>query len=616
MTGIFEEETIQDYLTRFDEICDLTPKDDRSSVWCFELNENDLCKEQQKLADLILENNNDDPEDFYLGCLVFYGYRLGAITLNGKNECFTRQGGYRDKAILKYDTDDLLEYEIEESDDESSVSRLIQWIIDPESNLEIAESVIRKMAVPMINNLSKVTPPGKRGCCKLVLPPVSKDIEISDWKSLFGDLAADEMQIDIYNYGQLVNISDDERHYFFIHQTDGESEYVIISAYELIRGHNTCIGSLAFELFSDGTFNDYDLHDFKETTISINNRLKRYEKKEEPKIVNTWHYVESKYPVSKGLPSFLATKTVSFYREMFRVRDISSMSESRIREAIKDVFKPNEALQADEVCARLLKENNLYNIALGDMAYVVNALQKNNCFVPVLIGTKKHYKLGTMSEKVFDADMTKLKSVPANYATITWRLKNPNRTVKPYFYLDRKKNTLNEIIESIVSHFEHCTTGAVAEELLYIYKNGEDPSALFAVKVFYYLSKLDTIEIESRNEPITSFENVDNVSYTEMDKSKLKLPEKKQKVKSQVTQSNSIFKPEKPINKRKDVAIEYMGFSVRTYNCLSRAGIRTAGDISQKTLSELCKVRNLGKNGVEEVIKKLRSQGLYLRQGK
>ena len=148
MIDYFDEDTIQDYLNMFDSIVNLIPKENQSSVWGFDISENALCEQQQTLANLILGNPEKDSDCLNMGCLIFYGYRLGTINLNGKNECFTRQGGYRDKAILKYDTDDLLEYEVDESDDESSVSRLIGWIINPESNLEIADSVIRKMVVP------------------------------------------------------------------------------------------------------------------------------------------------------------------------------------------------------------------------------------------------------------------------------------------------------------------------------------------------------------------------------------------------------------------------------------------------------------------------------------
>ncbi len=61
--------------------------------------------------------------------------------------------------------------------------------------------------------------------------------------------------------------------------------------------------------------------------------------------------------------------------------------------------------------------------------------------------------------------------------------------------------------------------------------------------------------------------------------------------------------------------IEEMGFSVRTYNCLRRAGINTVGDLLNITQSDLIKVRNLGQNSFKEVISKLNDMGFSLKPG-
>lgn len=59
--------------------------------------------------------------------------------------------------------------------------------------------------------------------------------------------------------------------------------------------------------------------------------------------------------------------------------------------------------------------------------------------------------------------------------------------------------------------------------------------------------------------------------------------------------------------------IEEMDLSVRSYNCLKRAGINTVSDLLKKTRSDMLKVRNLGAKSVEEVIQKLESYGLTLK---
>ena len=60
------------------------------------------------------------------------------------------------------------------------------------------------------------------------------------------------------------------------------------------------------------------------------------------------------------------------------------------------------------------------------------------------------------------------------------------------------------------------------------------------------------------------------------------------------------------------MAIEDLDFSVRSYNCLKRAGINTVEDLISKTEEDMMKVRNLGRKSLEEVINKLVALGLSL----
>ena len=54
--------------------------------------------------------------------------------------------------------------------------------------------------------------------------------------------------------------------------------------------------------------------------------------------------------------------------------------------------------------------------------------------------------------------------------------------------------------------------------------------------------------------------------------------------------------------------------SVRSFNCLKRAGIDTVEDLTNKTEEEMIRVRNLGKKSLEEVIQKLHTLGLDLKK--
>ena len=64
-----------------------------------------------------------------------------------------------------------------------------------------------------------------------------------------------------------------------------------------------------------------------------------------------------------------------------------------------------------------------------------------------------------------------------------------------------------------------------------------------------------------------------------------------------------------------EMNIDELELSVRSYNCLKRAGINTVEELCNKTSNEMMKVRNLGRKSLEEVLGKLQELGLSLRQG-
>ncbi|NPV27021.1 MAG: DNA-directed RNA polymerase subunit alpha [Firmicutes bacterium] len=75
-----------------------------------------------------------------------------------------------------------------------------------------------------------------------------------------------------------------------------------------------------------------------------------------------------------------------------------------------------------------------------------------------------------------------------------------------------------------------------------------------------------------------------------------------------------VEKEEEEKDKLLDMTIEELDLSVRSYNCLKRAGINTVAELIQKSEEDMMKVRNLGKKSLEEVDKKLAELGLSLRK--
>ena len=76
-----------------------------------------------------------------------------------------------------------------------------------------------------------------------------------------------------------------------------------------------------------------------------------------------------------------------------------------------------------------------------------------------------------------------------------------------------------------------------------------------------------------------------------------------------------VEKDDKGKEKVLEMTIEELDLSVRSFNCLKRAGINTVEDLINKTEDDMMKVRNLGRKSLDEVINKLASLGFTLSAG-
>ncbi|MCR4907520.1 MAG: DNA-directed RNA polymerase subunit alpha [Lachnospiraceae bacterium] len=74
-----------------------------------------------------------------------------------------------------------------------------------------------------------------------------------------------------------------------------------------------------------------------------------------------------------------------------------------------------------------------------------------------------------------------------------------------------------------------------------------------------------------------------------------------------------VDKPNDEAEKVMEMNIDELELSVRSYNCLKRAGINTVAELVNKTSDDMMKVRNLGRKSLEEVLAKLKELGLELK---
>ena len=71
--------------------------------------------------------------------------------------------------------------------------------------------------------------------------------------------------------------------------------------------------------------------------------------------------------------------------------------------------------------------------------------------------------------------------------------------------------------------------------------------------------------------------------------------------------------PEPETPKAEDIPIDELELSVRSYNCLKRAGFNTVEDLSKTTIEKLMRVRNLGKRSIDEILAKLKEHGIEVK---
>ena len=67
-------------------------------------------------------------------------------------------------------------------------------------------------------------------------------------------------------------------------------------------------------------------------------------------------------------------------------------------------------------------------------------------------------------------------------------------------------------------------------------------------------------------------------------------------------------------NRKLEMTIDELDLSVRSYNCLKRAGLNTVAELANKSEEDIIKVRNLGRKSLKEIKEKLEALGLGFRK--
>ena len=614
---MINEELMEEYLRRYNMRFGFPAERYGVKTVLLSLDQESLNKMRQDIADRVIgygKAKDADNLKQHFGVFTSYGMNLALMELKGKCECITHQDGFRDEAIITKNLDEFLNLNTDIENPSASVSNIIEWCIKPESNLDISDDVWKNFIFQSVKVINRVVLPGKTPEIVVAIPPVSIDIDFPDWKNMMSLLKIKNADILITDYGHIFGVAEQERKYVIQYQTDGRREYVIVSGYERIRGKIFCIGTLAFDVWNNDK--QYELKTVTETEFNITWSPEKFKKDESESVVSDCHFVDSKLTAGSGFNRFLGTHPISFMREMYMVANGISGDIGDIQRT----YLSGESLHVMEVCSRMLAEENLYNIALEDVVAIANKMEQSKGLKKTGVMTGHMANLGTYKGIGKSVDLNKLRNIPANYATITWKLRDKRKKTVPYEKLEMGKYSEKEIIESVVRYYEPATTESIAEDLLYL-ANGNiniDPSAYFAAKIFLVLLTMDSLMIDSRNEFVKSIKNVDHEKYTPIDmpnlESKVKTPKSKIGKKSAV-ERNAVFKKTERDRDVFNMKIEDLELPVRSYNCLKRAHINTVGDLAQKSGKDMQKIRNLNRRGLEEIVKKLKLLGVKLADG-
>ena len=96
--------------------------------------------------------------------------------------------------------------------------------------------------------------------------------------------------------------------------------------------------------------------------------------------------------------------------------------------------------------------------------------------------------------------------------------------------------------------------------------------------------------------------------YLEQNKKEWKYEEAKEFVKNYESEHKQ------EIAMKTQIGIEDLDLSIRSYNCLGRAGIRYLSELLSKSVEDLIKIRNIGRKSLKEIIDKLKEKGYHLKE--
>lgn len=530
---------------------------------------------------------------------VDYGYSYAAV--KGKNglTLVSRQSAFNEVEYWKYDVSEQLGYSEENSDEDSPLDPLdlfVQWIDDPRDKLELFQDVFRKILKHIVNEtLDRLGESCEKAL--LIMLPSLPAATSADWEKLLSSLTREKCTIIIDNHGAGMELQQEETQFLFHNYVSDGLETTLVEvftpepdgrthadAYFYDKGYETDPRKLLM-------VEKYITHGGMKKSIPVSSRAS--EKNE---------IRSSRLPIRlgtvPGFTAFLRSHPATFRDSMFIPNDSDDVDSPRIRQ-ITELFGPYESLSVAYICAQLCNENDLSGISLMDMASVCELLENKQAFQRTNLFThKKKTLFGVVDELPLDIEA--IQYIPSNYSSVGWKcLADPER-IPDYQTLDPDSIEIDNIVpalQSIVAHYAFCSTEDVAADLYYFLKHGqEEPSALLTAKVYLILSKDPSFKAQKTSEtvqkPVVDTQTY-NSSIDGLPKKNFTAVRNTASFLHPASQTHTVF--------QNDITIAQMGLSMKTYNCLNRAGLTLASSVCAKSDAELLRIRNLGRSCLKEI---------------
>ena len=159
------------------------------------------------------------------------------------------------------------------------------------------------------------------------------------------------------------------------------------------------------------------------------------------------------------------------------------------------------------------------------------------------------------------------------------------------FHNNSSKDKTNEVKFQVECRDgEKCTITTSSRSVRFSFTNNPDSN---------FSDEMDESEFIDDELDVTEFIDDDEIEETEINADQ-------EPVENDSVDDNASCNPEPVSCKYEDLSIDELELSIRSYNCLMRAGVRTLGDIRAMSDDELMRVRNLGRKSYEEIKDKLR----------